>query len=234
MTDTLTAIICDFDGVLVDSEPLHCQGLIRVLADQGLTVTAQDYYRRYLGFDDRGAFAAAGRDHGRQFDDSQMARMIADKNAWVCRQMSQSIAPLDGAVEFIAQAARRQIPLAICSGALRNEIELASQAVGIRRHISVIVAAEDVSHGKPDPMGYRLTIERLSALLGRPVDPARCVVVEDSPAGIAAAKAAEAKVLAVATSHPPHELTAADRIALSLAQVDIQTLHELTARPPAR
>ena len=92
---------------------------------------------------------------------------------------------------------------------------------------TVIVSAEDVSAGKPDPAGFRLAVERLTAACGRPIRSHRCVAVEDSPAGIAAARAAGMKVLAVTNSYPPERLQDAQRVVASLAEVTLADLAEL-------
>ena len=90
-----------------------------------------------------------------------------------------------------------------------------------------IVAAEDVKHGKPHPEGYQLALSQLIENTGRDLKACRCVAIDDSPAGIEAAKAASLKVLAVTTSYPAAKLQAADRVVDSLEGVDISLLDEL-------
>ena len=222
----MNALIFDFDGVVVDSEPIHLMGFQCVLADANVELTEVEYYQTYLGYDDRDCFGAVSRNKGAAFTPDQIVQMTADKTVLV-KQALASARALPGAVELIRAAAAAGVPLAICSGALRDEIVLASRAVGIDGLFETVVAAEDVDRGKPDPQGYRLAVEALSQRLGRRVDPARCVVVEDSPAGIAAAKAAGMAVLAVTTSYPPDALAEADRIAASLAEVTLPSLDDL-------
>jgi beta-phosphoglucomutase len=125
---------------------------------------------------------------------------------------------------LIASAAAAGVPLAICSGALRKEIELAAETVGVRRHFAIIVAAEDVAEGKPDPQGYLLALRLLRQAMRRDFPPAKCVVVEDSSAGIEAAHAAGMKVLAVATSYPAAKLSKADRVVESLTEITVNNL----------
>lgn len=223
----MDALIFDFDGVVVDSEPIHLVGFQQVLRGVGVEMTHDDYFGKYLGFDDRDCFAAALRDHGRQVIDAQIAEMTAAKTILVQKVITESIEALDGAVALIASAAEAGLPLAICSGALRKEIELASESIGVRQHFLRIVSADDVQHGKPDPEGYRMAIAQLIEATGNPIQPAKCVVVEDSPAGIDAAHAAGMKVLGVTTSYPADAIAAADRIVDSLAQVTVDSLAEL-------
>jgi HAD superfamily hydrolase (TIGR01509 family) len=145
--------------------------------------------------------------------------------------MRDGIRALAGAVELIGQGRQRGLPMAICSGALRTEIELASTTVGVRDAFEVIVAAEDVQHGKPDPEGYLQALKKLGKRSGQVLEPGQCVVCEDSPAGIAAAKAAGMRVCAVATSHDAEALGQADLITADLSEVDLGRLADLTSAP---
>jgi len=223
----LDALIFDFDGVVVDSEPIHLVCFDKVLQSVGIRLTEADYYGKYLGYDDHDCFAAAMRDNGADFTEEQIALMIAEKTELVKRAYGESIKPMPGAVELIRSAAGAGLPLAICSGGLREEIRLAAETVGVLDCFEVIVPAEDVPRGKPDPAGYRLARRRLEETNGRLIAAERCVVVEDSPAGIAAAHAAGMKVLAVTNSYPPDALDGAERIVDSLEEVPVASLDEL-------
>jgi beta-phosphoglucomutase len=220
------ALVTDFDGVMVDSEPIHLACFQRILSEEGITLTREDYYAKYLGYDDRDCFLAAARDQGCPLK-RPLEALIAAKTALVQQEFSRSTRPLPGAAELIRSAAGAGVPVAVCSGALRREIELASKAIGVLDCFRVIVSAEDVSAGKPDPEGFRLALERLSAACGRALRPAHCVVVEDSPAGIAAAAAVGMKVLAVTNSYPAEKLRAAQRVVTSLAEVSPADLDAL-------
>lgn len=223
----MDALIFDFDGVVVDSEPVHCATFQQVLHARGVKMTRDDYYSRYLGFDDHDCFLHAGADAGRSFSEDEIARMTAEKTVLVQRAFGESIQALSGAVELIASAAGRGIPVGVCSGALREEIELASRTVGALEHFTTIVSAEEVTAGKPDPSGYRMALERLARLTGRPLRAERSVVVEDAPAGILAARGAGMKVLAVANSYTTDQLAQADRIVGSLTEVTVEDLERL-------
>jgi HAD superfamily hydrolase (TIGR01509 family) len=223
----MDGLIFDFDGVIVDSEPIHLAGFQQVLAGEGIQLTRQQYYRHYLGYDDHDCFVAILRDRGRQAGPEQVARMTARKTELVQRMLAQSIQPLPGARELILAAAGAGVAMAICSGALRAEIELAARTVGVWEHFQAIVSAQDVSAGKPDPQGCRLALDRLREATRRPLEAARCVVIEDAPAGIEAAKRAGMAVLAVATSYPPGQLAQADHVVHQLIEVDLPLLDHL-------
>jgi len=221
------ALIFDFDGVVIDSEPIHLQCFQQVLKPYGVTLTREQYYAKYLGYDDHDCFAAALADAGRQVDEGQISEMISAKSKLVRRIYAEDVEALPGAVQLISTAAAAEIPIAVCSGALRAEIELASKSIGVWDYFATVVSPQDVSRGKPDPQGYLLTLERLRQVTARPIAAERCVVVEDSPAGIEAAKKAGTRVLAVTTSYPADQLRQADRIVESLADVTLGTLEDL-------
>ncbi len=223
----MDAVIFDFDGVVVDSEPIHLQYFQVVLSSAGVELTRDAYYGRYLGYDDHDCIVAVGRDNSVQFTQSQVAEMVAAKTELVKHAFAESITPMPGAVELIRSSAASGAAVGVCSGALREEIEMAARTVGAMEYFAVIVSAEDVPRGKPDPAGYKLARRRLADICGRDIDPTRCVVVEDAPAGITAARAADMKVLAVTTSYAADELTEADRVVASLAEVTAVDLERL-------
>lgn len=223
----MDAIVFDFDGVVVDSEPIHLMCFRHVLEPVGIKLSREDYYGKYLGYDDHDCFAAVSRDSGVPLSEPQIAELLAAKTEMVKRALSESIRPQAGAAELIQSVAAASVPLGICSGALRDEIALAAEAVGVLEHFMVVVAAQDVPRGKPDPAGYLLTMQRLAEATGRQLAADRCVAVEDAPAGIAAAKAAGMKVLAVTSSYPAEALHEADRIVNSLADVSVGDMETL-------
>jgi beta-phosphoglucomutase len=220
-------MIFDFDGVIVDSEPTHFAAFARVLAERGIQLSRQEYYQKYLGYDDHDCFLTVARDHGKTVDEAAIAEMTAVKTRLIQEAMRGSIQPQPGAVELVRAAELDAIPLAICSGALREEIELACGNLGLWECFMTVVSAEDVDRGKPDPQGFRLALEQLCRLSGRILMAPRTVVVEDSPAGIAAAKHLGMKVLAVTTSRDRTDLHQADVIVDSLADVTIAQLESL-------
>ena len=223
-------MIFDFDGVIVDSEPVHLACFRQVLAGAGVTLTEEEYYAKYLGFDDHDCFQAALVDHGAPCSEALIAEMTARKTVLIQKAYSQSIKPLPGAVELIHSVDDAGIPLAICSGGLLEEIRLAARTVGILDCFIAIVPAEDVQRGKPDPEGYRIALARLAESAGRDLSAARTVVVEDSPAGISAAKALGMPVLAVTNSYARDALIDADRIVSSLTEVTVGVLRTLLRR----
>lgn len=220
-------MIFDFDGVVVDSEPVHWTGFARVLRGLGVELTWERYRERYLGFDDHDCFAAVLAEHGIAAAEERLGELTAAKTVAVQEVLASSATAMPGAVELITEVAAAGVPAAICSGALRPEIEVAARRVGVWERFLAVVAAEDVRRGKPDPEGYRLAVDRLTKATGVALRPGRCVAIEDSPAGIAAARAAGLHVLAVAVSYPAAALGDADAIVETLASASLATLRGL-------
>lgn len=223
----LRAVIFDFNGVIVNDEPIHFELFRRVLREQGLHLTEKDYYARYLGMDDRGCFSAAFRDQGKELSEERLAALVERKADYYRREIRDKISLFPGVQGLVSELAEK-FPLAIASGALRHEIELILSTAGLRRFFSAIVSAEDVIEGKPAPEIFLKTLARLnSGNTGRPIAPAECLVIEDSKEGIRGAAGAGMKCLAVANSHPAEQLKDADAVVQSLEKVDLPLLYRL-------
>src|SRR5947209_6222501 len=175
------AVLFDFDGVIVNSEPLHFRAFHEVLAEEHIELPEEEYYRELIGFDDKGAFRHIFEKHQRALDPKTFLRVLTRKSESMMELIhARKYHALPGVEEFV-RALWRTHPLAICSGALREEIEAMLEGVNLRDCFRVIVAAEDVTVGKPDPMGYLLTAELLAQQLKTPLAPADCLIVEDAP-----------------------------------------------------
>ena len=161
----MDALIFDFDGVVIDSEPIHLACFQDVLRPFGVTLTKEAYYGVYLGYDDYDCLREAARDAGAELSDEQIADLIAAKTALVQRAFARSVEAQPGSVELIRAAAEGGMAVGVCSGALREEIRLAARTIGVLDCFGTIVAAEDVQRGKPDPEGYALGF-RITPLRG--------------------------------------------------------------------
>lgn len=204
----VSAIIFDFDGVLADTEDLHCAAFQRVARDRGLALSRDDYYHRLLGLPDHDCIAAFCAAAGRPLQAGEIDRLVAGKR----RHFAELSATTD-LYPGVAVALRRlygHFALAIASGAARDEIEAVLQRAGVVNLFGAVVAAEDVAAGKPAPDPFLRALDELNGRRARPFASRECVVVEDSPAGIAAARAAGMRCIAVTTSHDRAALGAAD------------------------
>ncbi|MCE3221873.1 MAG: putative Beta-phosphoglucomutase [Nitrospira sp.] len=223
----LRAVIFDFDGVIADTEPLHFAALREVLAGIDIALTEAEYYTDYLGFDDRGCFMTALHQHHRQATPAVLTELMHHKALAYLNAVKQHLAIFPGVRELVREAAERY-PLAIASGALRNEIELILEESGLRKAFRHITSAEDVISGKPAPDPFLHAMAGLNGSLeSLALTPGDCLVIEDSLPGIRGARAAGMKVLAVANTHAMQDLHEADSLTHSL--VDIR-LSDLQAR----
>ena len=224
----LRAVIFDFNGIIVNDEPIHFRLFQRVFAEEGMTLTEEDYYTRYLGFDDRGAFEAGYRENNRALPSDKLAELIARKAVYYQQAIRDHVEIFPGVKHLIASLSKN-LPLAVASGALRSEIEAILTTAGLIGEFAVIVSAEDVSHGKPEPEIFLKALAGLNdkAPTQTPIAAADCVVIEDSKEGIKGARRAGMKCLAVTNSHPAELLGEADAIVSSLETVSLATLEKL-------
>jgi beta-phosphoglucomutase len=206
----MRAVLFDFDGVIVNSEPLHFRAMRDCLVPEGITIDEEEYAASYLAYDDREAIRVALERHGRTFDRT-LVETVALRKAGIFDALIADVPFFPGARELV-RALAAEMPIAIASGALRSEIVRILAAGGLQDAFTTIVGADDVTHGKPNPEPYLMAMKRLG-----PLTPADCLVIEDSVAGIAAGRAAGMKVLAVTHTYPAAKLTAAHRVVDGLA-----------------
>jgi HAD superfamily hydrolase (TIGR01509 family) len=197
MTGEPQAVIFDFDGVLVDSEPAHYRAFQAVLGPLGLGYDWDTYLAHYMGFDDRDGFREALRAAGRPVPEGEdLEALIRAKTEAFEAEMRAGLTPIPGAAACVHRLAG--YPRAVCSGALRSEIEPTLAALGIEEAMLTVVAADDVARSKPDPESYDLARRRLGEAVGRDLDPAACVAIEDTPTGVASARSAGLCVVGLA------------------------------------
>jgi beta-phosphoglucomutase-like phosphatase (HAD superfamily) len=216
----IAAIVFDFDGVLADSEPLHLRAYQKVLAEAGIGLDRDEYYQRYLGFDDAGALEAIGRARGQQWNARQIAALVERKTVLFDETLASVNVMYPQAAACVERLARA-FPLGIASGALRHEIVAILEHAGLERHFRFIVAAGDTAASKPAPDPYR----RAAELHGLP--PAACLAIEDSRWGIESARSAGLRCVGITTSYAAHELAAADAIIGSLDELTVEMIGRL-------
>jgi HAD superfamily hydrolase (TIGR01509 family) len=207
------ALIFDFNGTLSDDEPILCEIFIHLFAKHGKPLSAQEYFDELAGLSDPEIVRTwLGRDHPDV--DSVIAERVTRYRAAVADGSSVHEHTRE-AVRFAAE----RVPLAICSGAVRAEIEPVVEAAGLTTLFRGIVPSDDVVDGKPHPEGY------LKALALVDVDAADTVVFEDTEAGIASARAAGiGQVLAMTGTLDPHRLREADEL---IDRIDVGVMRRL-------
>lgn len=222
----LRAIIFDCDGVIADTEPLHLAAFQKVIGEEGLSLSKEEYIERFLALDDRGCFTKIWRENGRELSGEQLADLIERKASYIEPVMERHLRLFPGSVEFIREASMIY-PMAVASGALRREVELILSHGGVRDCFEAIVASEDVSKSKPDPEPFLLARLLLSAAVASDLEPEACLVIEDSVHGVEAARMAGMRVLAVTNSYPKEALTMADCIVDSLEGLSLSNVEAI-------
>jgi beta-phosphoglucomutase-like phosphatase (HAD superfamily) len=230
----IQAIVFDFDGVMVDSEPLHYQAFMQVGQSFGAQFSYEHYLEHYIGYDDRDAFRVMLREV--EQDPQEPGRV-----ATLCEQKQQafdaivaqhaqasaeggsvatSSIAIPGSVELVDECVNAGLPIAIASGATRADIDLMLNILGRTDAFPIIISADDVSRSKPDPSSYVKAAEQLG------IDPQYCLAIEDTAAGLASAKGAGMMTLALSTTSPAEHLQKADRVIPNLKGIDLNRLRK--------
>ncbi len=225
----LRAVIFDFDGVITDSEILHLRAFNQALAQHGMEITKEDYYKDYLGLTDLDLFNLLVDKSLLKADAREIANLAAQK-----KQIFEKLAKAEGSIikgvqDFLQMLKQNNIPMAICSGAMLAEIEVILEEARLRSFFEVIVSAEQVKKGKPNPDGFLLTLQKLNQGRQIPIASEDCIVVEDSHWGLEAAKAAGMHTIAVTNSYDADQLAMAEKVVTQLSELSIGDLQQLCA-----
>jgi beta-phosphoglucomutase len=220
----LRAAVFDFDGVIVDSEPLHFRALHDALLAEGVEITREEYWDHLLAHDDAGSIRRAFERRGERLDPGRLGRVEALKVERFA-ELIPGVPVFPGAREIVARLAA-EVPLAIASGARHEEIEAILTGIGLRQAFQAIVGAQDAERTKPDPAPYLEAARRLREQAPG-LTPGECLAFEDSLPGLASALGAGMKVIGVTHSYPAVKLQAAHRVVDSLAAVQPSSLREL-------
>ncbi|HMD34376.1 MAG TPA: HAD family phosphatase [Vicinamibacterales bacterium] len=222
----LKAIVFDFDGVIADSEPLHFRAFRDVIAPFGIRLSETAYYDRYLGFDDLKGFETMAADAGRPLTEGQLAALVADKARLMEALERDHPVLFPGAAHAVERAAA-EYPLAIASGARRDEIIRTLARTDLSRFFKAIVSADDTSRSKPAPDPYVLAVDRLSIAVGARIDPRECAAIEDSQWGLQSARTAGLRTIGVTQTYDVTGLRGADLTIRSINDLDLRSLARL-------
>jgi len=232
VSSLLQAIVFDFDGVIADSEPLHLKAFQRALAEEGMTLGDDEYFSKYLGYDDVGVFEAIARDRALAWAAGHVTELVARKGMKLRALISGGEVLFPGAPAFI-RAAAAEVPVAIASGALRHEIVQILESAALDELFAAIIAAGDTPASKPSPAPYLLAFERLQAHAATKLEPHRCVAIEDSLWGLESARRAGLRCVGVTTSYTAVELPGAELIVDGLHALTLPMLDALVRRAPS-
>jgi beta-phosphoglucomutase len=206
---TLKAVLFDFNGVIINDEAIHQQLVEEILLQENLRPSSDEYREVCLGRSDRICLTDLLKRRGRFVTESYLTQLITRKaQAYEQKlQMLEKLPIYPGLEDVIFQIRAAQLPMGVVSGALRCEVELVLDRAGFAQYFAVIVGGDDIKVSKPEPDGYLLAVERLNQKYPNlQAQASDCLAIEDTPAGIAAAKRAGMQVVGVANTYPFHML----------------------------
>ncbi len=224
----LKAVIFDFDGVVADSELLHYRALNSAFGLHGVKVPEDEYYERYLGYSDCECVEIVNANYNMGLDSEGIDKLIAHKTEVFNRLVKEDTAIIDGVVDFVEMLRGNAIPMAVCSGGTRSDIDLMVKGTELARVFDPIVTADDVKKGKPDPEGFQLVLSRLNQRAKERIPAGECVVIEDSRWGLQAAAAAGMHTIAVTNTYDAEHLDPyAEMVVKRLDEIRMEDLHGL-------
>ncbi|MGB7068275.1 MAG: HAD family phosphatase [Pyrinomonadaceae bacterium] len=207
----IKAILLDFNGVLIDDEPIQMRAYQEILEKEGITLTEADYYS-CLGMDDASFVAAAYDRAGKAPAPNKILEVTQAKTEKWRESIAGRIPLFDGVENFVRKMAN-DFTLGIVSMASREEIEHVLETSGMADKFSVIVCAGEARKPKPDPECYRIGFRKIDSARTSgghlPMTHGECLVIEDSPAGVIAARSADLPTLGVTNTVGAEELRAA-------------------------
>jgi len=227
----IKAILMDFNGVIIDDEPLQMAAYQDVLREQGIELTESDYYSA-LGMDDK-TFVRAAFERARQTLTDDVLKVVLDAKGVRHRKLIEDELPLFPGVVTFLKATARQFSLGLASMASPTEIQYVLERSRLLSLFTTIVTAEDVNACKPAPDCYLTALERLNekrvAQRREPLPARECLVIEDSPPGIESGRQAGMRTLGITNTVSAEQLRAAgaDVVSASLGDWTVEAVRHV-------
>ncbi|BBD58002.1 HAD-superfamily hydrolase subfamily IA, variant 3 [Nostoc sp. HK-01] len=206
---SLKAILFDFNGVIINDEHIHLQLIDEILIQENLQPQKLQERQTCLGRSDRACFQELLANRGRVLTEESLNQLLSRKaEAYLLELEKLEKLPIyPGVEDLIYQVRSQNINLGLVSGALSKEIEFVLHRTKLTEYFKVIVAGDDITTSKPNPEGYLLAVERFNQKYPElNLQPQECLAIEDTFAGIQAAKQSQMKVIGVANTYPFHML----------------------------
>jgi len=214
---SLKAVLFDFNGVIINDESIHLQLIDEILIQENLQPQRVNERQACLGrsdvfdnsFGERACFTELLSNRGRVATEKYLTQLLHRKaEAYALELEKIEKLPLyPGVEDLIFQVRSRNLKLGLVSGAIRKEIELVLNRSKLSEHFKIIVAGDDITTSKPEPDGYLLAVKKLNEEYPElNLQPQECLAIEDTPAGIQAAKRSHIQVVGVANTYPFHIL----------------------------
>ncbi|MGB3757511.1 MAG: HAD family phosphatase [Rivularia sp. (in: cyanobacteria)] len=227
----IKAVIFDFNGAIINDEPIHQQLIEEILLEENLVLKRGEYRKICLGHTDRACLRDLLASRGRVASEEYLTKLQQKKaQSYVEQIESLEKLPLyPGLNDFIFKTRSSNLKLAIVSGAIRQEIELVLQRTELTEYFKIIVAADDITTNKPKSEGYLIALERLNQKYPElNLQANECLAIEDTLAGVQAAKAAGMKVVGVANTYPFHMLQRQSNWTVDyLNELELERIEEL-------
>ena len=206
---TLKAVLFDFNGVIINDEPLHEHLIKQLLIEENLRAKPEEFQTFCLGRSDRACLRDFLNNQGRVVSEEYLDRLIHRKSQAYLQQLEslETLPIYPDTEKFISNVQAANLTMAVVSGAIRSEVELVLNRANLASYFPIIVAGDDITTSKPEPDGYLLAIERLNQFdPNLNLHPAECLAIEDTWAGIQSAQNAGISVVGVAHTYPFHML----------------------------
>jgi len=217
------AVIFDFNGTISDDEPLLDRLFREVLGEVGVELTSETYFAELSGLSDPEIVERALELGGVEADRARRAELLRRKVDRYKEEVLREPTVRDGVAEFVREVAEL-VPVAIASGAVREEVVFVLEQAGLLELFPVIVTIDDVERGKPHPEGYLLALAKLDSHLplDRSIIAGNVLAIEDSDSGVAAAKAAGMRCVAISGPAYTGEPVAADLVVNGLDATPVE------------
>ena len=204
------AVLWDLDGVLVDTAPFHFQAWQELFESLGKGFTDADFRRTFGLRND----AILGDILG-ELTPAEVGRLAQRKEELYREKIGGRVTAMPGAMGLLRRLQQRGKKSAIVSSTTRENVRVVLSSLGLEDMFEAVVAEEDAPKGKPDPQGFLVAAEKLGVVVEE------CVVIEDAPGGVEAAKGAGMRCIGVTTSRPREGLAAADLVVDSLEEATV-------------
>ncbi|AFY31814.1 HAD family phosphatase [Calothrix sp. PCC 7507] len=231
---SLKAVLFDFNGVIINDERIHLKLIDEILIEENLQPQKMNELQASLGRSDSVCFQELLATRGRVASEDYLTQLLNRKAQGYALELEkiEKLPLYTGLDDLIFQVRSKNLKLGLVSGAIRQEIELVLNRAKLTEYFNIIVAGDDITTSKPDPSGYLLAVERLNQEYpDLHLQPQECLAIEDTPAGIAAAKKATMPVVGVANTYPFHMLQRCCNWTVDyLSDLELERVHEVFAR----
>lgn len=203
----LKAVLFDFNGVIINDEPLHERLIEQLLVEENLRIKPGEFREVCLGRSDRVCLETLLARRGRVVSEEYLTGLIERKSQAYQQELAkiEELPIYPGLAELVSQIHTAQLPMGIVTGAARSEVDLILNRIELSSYFDIIVSGDEIKTSKPDPDGYLLAVDRLNqAFPDLKIEPQNCLVIEDTFSGITAAKQAGMQVVGVANTYPYH------------------------------